>query len=365
MTEATGEVAVRSLRDPGRLVRVRRSQFTPIWVATLVLFAIGALLAPSSISSSALLAMLPYAAILVIAAAGQTLVIQHRGIDLSVGGSISVAAVIVTAYPAGSGHKVVVGILLAIAATTFAGTLAGLVVALLRIPALVVTLAANAILLGFVYSISNGFSSQAAGSLHRVVSDRTLGIPNTALIAIVVITVLSILIGHTVAGRRFVLAGGGPIQAYLAGIPVVRYEVGAYALAGTCYGLAGVLIGAFLQTPGLLVGQTYLLPTVAAVILGGTAVTGGAGSVVATAVAAVFVTQLNQLVVLAGAQTSVQLIVAGAIVAAGMALRSPPITGRMGALLAARSRSTPDPPNPKVTQTLTPPGDSRGEKDVA
>lgn len=340
MIEATAEAAVPPLHDPSRLALVGRSPFTPIWVATVVLFGIGAILAPSSISSSALLAMLPYAAILAIAAAGQTLVFQHRGIDLSVGGSISLAAVIVTAYPSGHGDKVVVGILLAIAATTFVGTLVGLVVALLRIPALVVTLAANAILLGFVYSISNGFSSQAAGSLNDLVADRSFGIPNTALIAVAVIAALSILIGHTVAGRRFVLAGGGPLQAYLAGIPIVRYEVGAYALAGTCYGLAGVLIGAFLQTPGLLVGQPYLLPTVAAVILGGTAVSGGAGSVVATAVAAVFVTQLNQLVVLAGAQTSMQLIVQGVIVAAGMALRATPVTNRMAALLAARKRTS-------------------------
>ena len=84
---------------------------------------------------------------------------------------------------------------------------------------------------------------------------------------------------------------------------------------------AGSILAAFLKTPGVFLGDTYLLPSVAAVVLGGTALTGGVGSVVASAVAALFLTQLGQLVLSIGAPTSIQLLIQSATIAIGMGLR--------------------------------------------
>jgi ribose transport system permease protein len=104
------------------------------------------------------------------------------------------------------------------------------------------------------------------------------------------------------------------------------------------YGLAGVLLAGFLQTPNLQPGDSYLLPSIAAVVLGGTALTGGNGSVVATAIGALFLTQLNQVVLGMGAPSSVQLLIEGAIIAIGMGLRNVP-WARISALRRGGARS--------------------------
>jgi ribose transport system permease protein len=130
----------------------------------------------------------------------------------------------------------------------------------------------------------------------------------------------------TVAGRRFEAVGANPVAARSAGITVRGYVLASYVLAGICYAIAGIILASFLKTPGVFVGETYLLPSVAAVVLGGTALTGGSGSVIASAVAALFLTQLGQLVLSIGAPTSIQLLIQSATIAIGMGLRGIPFS---------------------------------------
>ena len=103
-----------------------------------------------------------------------------------------------------------------------------------------------------------------------------------------------------------------------------------YIVASLAYGGAGILIAGFLRTPGIGAGNDYLLPTIAAVVLGGTSLAGGIGSVVATAGGALFLTQLEQVVLGIGAPASVQLIIQGSIIALGMAVRNVPWHARWG-----------------------------------
>src|SRR3954463_12412063 len=95
-----GEAATDDARD-GRRFALRVPRFSAIWVATALLFAVSPLIASGSVSSSALLSTLPFAAILAIAGIGQTLVVQQRGLDLSVPGMITLTTIIVTKYPHG------------------------------------------------------------------------------------------------------------------------------------------------------------------------------------------------------------------------------------------------------------------------
>ena len=161
-------------------------------------------------------------------------------------------------------------------------------------------------------------------SLSNFALEKTLGLPNTVWIAIVVLAIVSAVIRMTVLGRRFVAVGANPPAARAAGIPVRSYELGTYIAAALTYGIAGVLIAGYLRTPGIATGNDYLLPTIAAVVLGGTALAGGVGSVIASAGGALFLTQLEQVVLGMGAPSSVQLIIQGAIIALGMALRTAP-----------------------------------------
>jgi len=107
---------------------------------------------------------------------------------------------------------------------------------------------------------------------------------------------------------------------------------------------AGILITGYLSTPGIGAGDNYLLPTIAAVVLGGTSLAGGSGSVLATMMGALFLTQLEQVVLGMGAPDSVQLVIQGAIIALGMALRYAPTSGLRAAFAAsAAKRHSPEP----------------------
>lgn len=330
--------------------RGRPSGYLAIWVATGVLFAVSPLLVSGSVSSTALLAMLPYAAILAIAAIGQTLVIQQRGLDLSVPGMITLTAVLVTKYPNGNGDKLPAAIGLVVLACVCSGLVSGIAITRFGITPLVATLGVNALLLGAVYQITGGAATWSATSgLASFAVDKTAGIPNTVIVAVVTVGAVAAVMRWTIAGRRFVAVGASPPAAYAAGIRVRDYQVATYILASLSYGAAGVLLAGFLRTPNINAGNSYLLPTIAAVVLGGTSLAGGQGSVVATAIGALFLTQLEQVVLGLGADESTKLIIQGSIIALGMMLRVIPwrkvgrtaaeMSSSMGSVLPG-SRST-------------------------
>ena len=124
----------------------------------------------------------------------------------------------------------------------------------------------------------------------------------------------------TTLGRRFSAVGANPRSAWVAAINVPAYQIAAFAIAGMLYGVAGILLSAFIRNPTLLVGDPYLLAPIAAAVLGGTAITGGVGSMVAVAGAALFLTHLGQILKMLGLSTAIQLIIQGIAIALGMSL---------------------------------------------
>lgn len=275
--------------------RLLSGRYTAIWIATVALFAISPLIAPGSLGSAPLLSMLPFAAVLAIASVGQTLVVQQRGLDLSVPGMLALGAVLVTKLPQSYGWDVVPAVIVGLAVPLLFGLINGVIVVVFKVMPLVVTLGMNSVLLGVVFMISGGTPASAPTQLYQFTLDRTFGIPNTLLIAIVVIIIAGFIAGRTVIGRRLTEVGVSEPTARVVGTPVVSYQVLAYGVAGAFYGAAGILLASYTKTPPLFLGDSYLLPTVAAVVLGGTALTGGLASIVASGVAALFLTQLGQL----------------------------------------------------------------------
>lgn len=298
-----------------------RGTTTPIVVATIILFAVSPILAPGSMSSSAIAGMLPFAAVLAIVAIGQTLVIQQRGFDLSVPGMVSLGAVMVTYIPQNDSSKLWLGILGALAVPGFFGLISGFVVAKLQATSIVVTLAMNAILYGFVLWLTTGTPIGATENLNRFTLERTFGIPNTVLITLILIALVWLITRKSVVGWRLTAMGVSPPAAKVVGLRVVRYETIAYGAAGACYGVAGALLAGYVQTPNIFIGDPYLLPSIAAVVLGGTALSGGIASIVASAVAALFLTQLTQIVLTAGWPTSAQLIVQSLVIVSVVVIR--------------------------------------------
>jgi ribose transport system permease protein len=124
-----------------------------------------------------------------------------------------------------------------------------------------------------------------------------------------------------VLGRRHVAVGISVSAARNAGVRATTYRVAPYVAAALCYALAGALVAGFQQSPSIAVGNTYLIPTVAVVVLAGTPLTGGRASLLATAAAALFLTQLDQFVLALGAPTAAQYLIQGAVIALGVAVR--------------------------------------------
>ena len=294
-------------------------------MATLLLFVISPFVASGSLGHSALQGMLPFAGILAIAAIGQTLVIQQGGLDLSVPGIFSLGAVLIVVVPGGHNGDLIPALLVVAAAGLAGGFLNGLAVTRFGITPLVATLGSNAVFIGVVIQVTGGsIAFKATKNWQTFTSDKVFGIPILAVIAVIATVLVALFIARTVWGRRFVLVGSSPLAARAAGLSVERYQVSSYAAAGLCYALAGALLSGYLQSPPLLPGNEYLLPTIAAVVLGGTALGGGRGSVIATAVGVLFLSQLEQVISALGAKTSVDYLIQGAIVALGMGLRNVP-----------------------------------------
>lgn len=292
-----------------------------IVIATIVLFIISPLLAPGSLSWAALNGMLPFASVLALVAIGQTLVIQQRGFDLSVPGMISLAAVLVTWIPEGDDSRLWLGALAAVLIPALFGLLSGFVVARFEATSLIVTLAMNALLYGFVLWLTQGTPVGATDVLKTFTLERTLGLPNTMIIALVIIIVVAFITKRTTVGWRLTAIGVSPRASTVLGLRVKRYEMLAYAAAGACYGAAGALLAGYVQTPNIFIGDPYLLPSIAAVVLGGTALSGGVASIVASAIAALFLTQLNQIVLAAGWPNSTQYIVQSLVIIVVVVIR--------------------------------------------
>jgi ribose transport system permease protein len=302
------------------LHRIRTDRFAPIWLLAVVVFVISPLIAPGSITASALTAMLPFAGVMAIAALGQTLVITHGGIDLSVPGVMAVAAVCVSKLAEG-GLPTATCIVLGIAAGALSGVVIGVAVVHFSVAAFVASLAVNSLLTGLVLVISGGFPGTADPAVSAFAVSSVAGIPTVFLLAVVMVILAQLLLKQSALGRRFVAVGAGVPAARMVGLRTSTTGVMAYVLAGIAYAAAGMLLAAYLRTPDLQLGQSYQLTTIAAVVLGGTLLRGGVSSIVATAIAALFLTQLGQVVLAAGASTAMQLLVQAFVLAAAIVLR--------------------------------------------
>ena len=288
--------------------------------ATLLLFAASYLFASSSVSRGVLLTMLPFASALAVAALGQTLVVMQGGIDLSVAGGFSLYVVIVTKYPAGDNSRLLAAIGIAFLAAIAAGSLNGFLIGRMRLNPIVATLGTNALLFGAVLWYTAGIPTTTTARLARLGGGLWLGIPTPLYFAVAATAVVTAVVKLTPSGRRFEGVGANGTAALTAGIRVKRHRTAAYVWAQILYCLGGILHAGIVNQPTAYEGNNYLLPSVAAVVLGGTSLLGGRGNLVATSVAALFLSQLDQFVLALGVTYATRQLVQAAALAVGVAL---------------------------------------------
>ena len=273
-----------------------------------LLFVLGALLIPGYSSAFAIRAMLVLACLLAVACVGQTLTIIIGGIDLSIPFVIGFANVVAAQLYGDGMNFVVVCAIVGVLALGI-GAVNGLISAGLGIHPLIVTLGVGTIVQGAVLVWTRGFpSGSAPAAVTKFVSiGGSVGpIPVPWLVpAFIVLSALIILVlNRTPYGRRLFALGSNPRAAALALISPLRMWVVTYAISAFFAAVAGVLLLGFTGSAYGDVGQPYLFQTIAAVVIGGTALVGGCGSFLGTVAGAVVLTQINTILIGLGLQPS-------------------------------------------------------------
>jgi ribose transport system permease protein len=274
--------------------------------------------------------------VLAVVSLGQMLVIQQGGIDLSVPGVVSLSAVVVS-YAAQEPNIGTVGaVALALGVAAIAGLLSGLLVTRLLVAPIVATLGMNALLYGTNISISGGTPVAFPDGFVGLANSRVIGVSQLVLAVAIITAVLLVTLKATPFGRSFEAIGTNPRAARAAGIEAGRYRLSAYVIAALLYAVGGIMLGGLMFLPSPQQGDGYLMPSIAAVVLGGISLFGGRGNVLATIIAALFLTQLLQLVRTTGSSIGVQYLFQGAAILIGVAIYSDGIKSFVGSLFARR-----------------------------
>jgi ribose/xylose/arabinose/galactoside ABC-type transport system permease subunit len=324
----------------GRLrAGVRREPLLPVLAVLLVLLAV---LYDGFATAANFRNIAIQASPLIIAAVGMTFVIMTAGIDLSVGSMLFLAAAIESSR-AVAGNPTVVVFAVICATGVLMGLLNGVAVAFTRVPALIVTLASMQVFRGAGGHITGQQNIDLPAKLRGIGTGTLLGLPTPVLLAAAVAAGGALVFGRTTFGRYVQAVGSNPDAALNAGLPVRRVLVGAYALAGLLAAVASLTQTARLGAVQPSIGQGYELTVITAVVLGGTTLFGGRGSIGGTVLGALILTTVQTGLVFSGASPYVFDIVRGgvllaAVLAAGARWRNLAhavgLTGRRGATRA-------------------------------
>jgi ribose transport system permease protein len=275
---------------------------------------------PSFLRPSALIDLAGDTAVLFILATGVTFVIMIGGIDLSIQSMASLASVIVALTVTRLGYG---SFLLALAVGAFAGFVSGIAHVRLKIPSFIATLAMGGVLFSaaLVISRERSITLDDAGRAYQAwITGEALGAPNVILVGLIVLLVAHVLQAHTRFGRYSAAIGAGEPAAYASGVKVGQQKVIAFVLSATFAALAGVILAGRLASGSPTLASELLLPSIAAVVVGGTAITGGVGSIWRTLIGALIISVVRIGMTFLGVDIFAQNIVFGAVLIAAVAI---------------------------------------------
>lgn len=241
------------------------------------------------LSPTYLVQQLQIGSFLGIVAAGMMLVILISQIDLSVPWTLAAGAMTATAIggPWALPAALLVGILV--------GTINGIGVAYLRIPSMIFTLGVNAVMRGLMVAQTGGFAPQtkATDLMRFLAAERTFGIPHAIFVWLAVSILMVILLRKTSFGRAIYAIGNKEAAAYLSGISTQRVTIIAFIICSVLASLSGVLLAGYSTKAYQGMGDAYVLPAIAAVVIGGTNILGGSGRYLGTVVGVILIVLLN------------------------------------------------------------------------
>jgi ribose transport system permease protein len=262
------------------------------------------------LSVNYLLQQLQTGSFLGICAAGMMMVILLGHIDLSIPWTLTAAAMTATAVGGDLAIPTAIGVGVCV------GLLNGIGVAWLRIPSMIFTLGVDTVLRGLMVAQTGGFAPQdrATPVMLFLAKDRVFGIPAAILVWAAVSIVIATLLTRTGFGKSLYATGSREGAAYLSGIRTRWVIIGAFVMSGVCAAIAGVLLTGYSAKAYQGMGNAFLLPSIAAVVLGGTHILGGKGRYVGTLVGVILIVLLNSVLSIMQMPEAGRQIIYGAVI---------------------------------------------------
>lgn len=282
----------------------------------IILVMIVSILNPAFMEPLNILNLLRQVAINALIAFGMTFVILTGGIDLSVGSILALSSAFVANLML-AGVDPILAILIGCIAGAIMGAINGLLITKGKMAPFIATLATMTIFRGLTLVYTNGNPITGLGddlSFQLFGRGYFLGIPVPAITMMIVFAVLWIILHKTAFGRKTYAIGGNEKAAIVSGIKVHRVKIMIYSLAGMLSALAGAILMSRLNSAQPTAGQSYELDAIAAVVLGGTSLTGGRGWIVGTLIGALIIATLNNGLNLLGVSSFFQMVVKGVVI---------------------------------------------------
>ncbi|RWP43606.1 MAG: ABC transporter permease [Mesorhizobium sp.] len=309
------------------------------FLALMVIIFVFSMLSPYYFSLGNFLTMASHVAIFGILAVGMLLVILNGGIDLSVGSTLGLSGVIAGFLMQGVQLQMLgvvlfppvwVVVVLVCVLGALVGLVNGVLIAWLKVPAFVATLGMLYVVRGAALLMTNGLTYNDLGGKPELGNtgfdwlgfNRLFGIPIGVLVMVVIAIIGSIILNRTAFGRWLYASGGNERAAELSGVPVKKVQVSVYMLSGICASVAGLILSSELTSAGPTAGNSYELTAIAAVVIGGAALTGGRGNIRGTLVGAFVIGFLSDGLVIIGVSAYWQTVFTGAVIVLAVLLNA-------------------------------------------
>lgn len=302
---------------------VSRETISAIVAATLcvIMLVCARFVSPSLGSWAQVETVLVLSSFLVVLSFGQGLVILSGGLDLSLPATITLGGILATSI-VGAGNPDAWWMLPAvISACAATGIVSAVGVVWLKVPPFIMTMAMSIIitsaLLGYTMGTPRGFAPEAAVALMK---SRVLGAPTPVIFLIGFVIIGWLFQSRSVLGRYFYAVGTNVEASRIAGVPVNLARILPYAISAACSGFVGIMLVGYSNGATLRMGDSYLLPSIAAVVIGGSSILGGRGTYLGTVGGAVLLTTLGTIISALGLEYGLRTIIEGSIILAALLL---------------------------------------------
>jgi len=305
-----------------RRARWLRIENLGLYFVTLIIFLLLSFASPYFLTSTNLFDVLRQSTFVLIIALGSTFVIMTGGIDLSVGAILGLSAGVTSVILLQTGGSTILAVTGGLLAGALCGLVNGLLITRLRVTDFISTLATLSVFRGMLYMMTEGvpfakFSNPTFSFLGRGMVGP---VPFPVIITVFLYILLSYLLNQMPFGRHVLATGSNREAARLSGVQTDRIKLGVYVISGACCALAGILLGSRLSSVPPDLGQGYELSAIAAVVIGGTALSGGRGSVSGTVLGAIMIAMISNGLILLNVNPFYQFVVNGVLIVVAVAI---------------------------------------------